>query len=114
MTANTSRVLLISDPSSRVGVTLSRTRAMGILRGLGARLAVLEFFERTTDIQIGDAIVSSGLGSHYPGGLVVGHVKSVDFSKSPAPEATIELSVPITQVEWGLVYRYNSLSHESK
>ena len=114
VTAHTSRVLLVSDPSSRVGVTLSRTRAMGILRGLGSRLAVLEFFERTTDIQVGDAIVSSGLGSHYPGGLVVGHVQSVDFSKSPAPAATIELSVPITQLEWGLVYSYNALNHDSE
>ncbi len=33
VTPNTSRVILLSDPSSRVGVTISRSRFMGYIRG---------------------------------------------------------------------------------
>lgn len=105
VTEYTSRTLLISDPTSRVGVVLSRTRAMGILRGQGTTLAVMEFFDRTPTVQIGDAVVTSGLGSLYPAGLVVGQVRSVDLDASPAPEAVIELGAPLGLLEWALIYQ---------
>ncbi len=105
VTAHTSRTLLISDPTSRVGVLLSRTRAMGILRGQGTTQAVMEFFDRTPTVQIGDAVVTSGLGSLYPAGLVVGQVRSVDLDASPAPEAVVELGVPLGLLEWALIYQ---------
>lgn len=101
----TSRVLLVSDPTSRVGVLLSRTRAMGVLRGQGTTLAVMEFFDRSPTVQIGDAVVTSGLGSLFPAGLVVGQIRSVDLDASPAPEAIIELGAPLGLLEWALIYQ---------
>lgn len=114
VSANTSRVLLVSDPTSRVGVILGRSRAMGILQGLGSDLARIEFFDRMPDIQVGDVVLSSGLGSRFPGGLVIGHVRSIDLNATPAPTAFVQLSAPIGLLEWGVIYSHHDLNHESK
>ncbi|MGF1576956.1 MAG: rod shape-determining protein MreC [Cyanophyceae cyanobacterium] len=106
ITPNTSRVLLISDPTSRVGVMLSRSRQMGVLRGTGSQMAVLEFFDKEPSVEVGDTIVTSGLSSLYPAGVVVGKVRAVDLDASPAPQAVIELSAPLGLLEWGLIYSY--------
>ncbi len=106
VTRNTSRVLLISDPTSRVGVMLSRTRHMGVLRGTGSQDAVLSFFDKELAIEVGDTVVTSGLSSLYPAGVMVGKVRSVDLDASPAPQAMVELSAPLGLLEWGLIYTY--------
>ncbi|HEY9907260.1 MAG TPA: rod shape-determining protein MreC [Thermosynechococcaceae cyanobacterium] len=103
-TPNTSRVLLLSDPSSRVGVTLSRSRNMGYLRGQAANRAVMEFFDKVPDVRKGDVVSTSTFSQLFPAGLPVGRVESVNLSKSPAPEAVIELTAPISFLEWGIIY----------
>lgn len=104
VTPNTSRVLLLSDPSSRVGVTVSRSRNMGYMRGQAANRAVLEFFDKVPDVRKGDVISTSSLSQLYPAGLPIGRIESVNMRKSPAPEATIELSAPVSYVEWTVIY----------
>lgn len=104
VTETTSRVLLISDPTSRVGITVSRSRFMGFMRGQGSELAVMEFFDKVPDVRPGDAIATSSFSRLFPPGVPVGKVKSVDLNKSPAPEAIIELSAPISALEWVMVY----------
>ncbi len=109
VTAHTSRVLLISDPSSRVGVTISRSRNMGYMRGLSADRAVMEFFDKVPDVRVGDVVATSALSRLFPGGVPVGRVESVNLNKSPAPEAVIEFSAPINRLEWVEVYPNNSV-----
>ncbi len=106
VTSHTSRVLLISDPTSRVGVMLSRTRVMGVLRGTGSQESILEFFEKDPVVEVGDPVVTSGLSSLYPAGVMVGHVQSINLEASPAPQAVIELNAPLGLIEWGLIYAY--------
>lgn len=43
VTPNTSRVLLVSDPTSQLGVTISRSRNMGYIRGQAANRVIMEF-----------------------------------------------------------------------
>jgi len=100
VTDNTSRVLLLSDASNRVGVMVSRSRHMGYLRGQSSNQAVLQFFEKAPNIRRGDTIVTSSYSQLYPAGVMVGQVESIDFNKSPATEAVIQLAVPITYIEW--------------
>ncbi|MEN9222903.1 MAG: rod shape-determining protein MreC [Thermostichus sp. BF3_bins_97] len=110
VTPNTSRVLLISDPTSRVGVMLSRSRHMGVMRGTGTQNAILEFFDKDPKVEVGDVVVTSGLSSFYPAGVVVGTIRAVNLDASPAPQATIELSAPLGLLEWGLIYSYAQTS----
>lgn len=103
LTDNTSRVLLVSDPTSRIGVTVSRSRFMGYMRGQSGNRAVMEFFEKVPDVKPGDVVSTSSFSQLFPPGLPVGRIESVDFSKSPAPEAVVELSAPISTLDWVLI-----------
>ena len=103
VTSHTSRVLLISDPSSKVGVTVSRSRNMGYIRGQSANRVIMVFVDKVPDVRKGDVITTSALSRLFPSGLPVGVVESISFNKSPAPEAVIELSAPISHLEWVIV-----------
>lgn len=106
-TSRTSRVLLLSDPSSRVGVIVSRSRFMGYLRGKTGNRAVMEFFEKVPDVRKDDVITTSSFSQLFPAGIPIGRVESVDLTKSPAPEATIELTAPINYLEWAIIYPHS-------
>lgn len=103
VTPHTSRVLLVSDPTSQVGVTISRSRNMGYLRGQAGNRAVMEFFDKVPDVRPGDVVSTSSFSQLFPPGLSVGRIESVDFGKSPAPEAIVELSAPLSYLEWVVV-----------
>ncbi|MFB2938108.1 rod shape-determining protein MreC [Aerosakkonemataceae cyanobacterium BLCC-F154] len=104
VTSSTSRVLLISDPTSRVGVTINRSRFMGVMRGKSGNKAVMQFFERVPDVRRGDVVTTSSASKLFPSGLPVGRVESVNLSQSPAPEAVITLAAPTSVLEWVAVY----------
>lgn len=104
VTPSTSQVLLISDPSSKVGVIVTRGRYAGFLRGQSSSRGIVEFFEKAPDIRRGDTIVTSQYSQRFPAGVPVGRVESVNLYKSPSPEAVIEFSSPISQLEWVVVY----------
>jgi rod shape-determining protein MreC len=114
VTDNTSRVLLLSDPFSRVGVTVSRSRSMGYVRGQASNRATMEFFDKVPDVRQGDVITTSSLSQLFPAGLPVGRVESVNLSKSPAPEAIIELASPISYLEWAVVYAHSPSTRGNK
>jgi rod shape-determining protein MreC len=110
VTPHTSRVRLISDPKSRVGATVTRSRAMGLIKGRSDRIAVMEFFEKVPDIRVGDTITTSAVSQLFPSGLPIGRVQSLNLEKGPAPEAKIILSAPVDDLEWAVVHPFqNSL-----
>lgn len=108
VTPNTSRVLLLSDPSSRTGVAISRSRSMGYMRGQSGNRAIMEFFDKVPDVRRGDVVSTSAFSQLFPASLPVGRVESVNLSKSPAPEAVIELSSPVSYLEWAVIYPHTN------
>jgi len=76
-----SRVLLITDEHHALPVQLLRNNVRSIAEGTGdfGRLR-LRFVTPTTDIRVGDELVSSGLGGRYPPNYPVGRVVSVEKS----------------------------------
>lgn len=69
-------VRLITDPTSAVGVRLSRTGELGIAEGVGPeRLLDLFLVDPGTDVGDGELVVTSGVDdSYFPGGIPVGRV----------------------------------------
>ncbi|TVP65453.1 MAG: rod shape-determining protein MreC [Nodularia sp. (in: Bacteria)] len=106
VTPNTSRVLLISDLNSQVGVTINRTSAKGVLRGNASAEAVLEFYEKVPNVQVGDLISTSTYSQRFPAGVPVGRVISLDLKQSPASVAKVELFPPILSLDWVAVYPF--------
>jgi rod shape-determining protein MreC len=107
VSANASRVILVSDSSSRVGVSVTRSRAAGVMRGVGGTVAIIEFFEKLPDVKVGDAITTSQFSQRFPSSIAIGTVTSVDLSASPAPQVEVELFAPIASLEWVSVHPHS-------
>lgn len=70
----TSRVLLLTDPSSRIPVTIQPSGQHALLSGDNTPLPALEFIESPENVRPGDRVVSAGDGGVFPPGLLVGQV----------------------------------------
>lgn len=71
---STSRVVLLTDPSSRIPVTVQPTGERALLTGDNTPLPLLEFIENLDNVRPGDRVVTSGDGGVFPSGLLVGQV----------------------------------------
>ena len=109
---NSSRVLLVSDPTSRVGARVSRSRATGYIRGEMGQQVVMEFFDKIPDVKVGDVVTTSAYSQLFPQDIPIGRVVDLDLSKSPAPEVTVELTSPLNIVEWVTVIPFEPKSVE--
>lgn len=69
---STSRVMLLTDPTSRIPVTILPSGQHALLTGDNTALPALDFIESPENIRPGDRVVSSGDGGVFPGGLLVG------------------------------------------
>jgi len=73
---NQSIIETILNPGFRVSVQHKRTETRGILETTGERIEI-KYFPRNVDINVGDTIITSGIGSFAPPGLVVGRIEVV-------------------------------------
>ena len=71
---STSRVLLLTDASSRIPVTIQASGQRAILAGDNTPYPALDFIEHAERVEEGDPVVSSGDGGVFPAGLLVGQV----------------------------------------
>jgi len=74
----TSKILLVIDPRCNIDVIAQRSRIKGIAEGNGTDKLILKYVNHSDDIQIGDILISSGLGGIFPKGLVIGEVVRVE------------------------------------
>jgi rod shape-determining protein MreC len=106
-TPHASRITLISDPMSSVGVTISRSRSQGYIRGQASNQVVMRFFEKTPDVKPGDVVTTSSSSTLFPPGLPVGIIESIQMKASPSPQAIVRLTAPISRLEWVTISQYS-------
>jgi rod shape-determining protein MreC len=73
-------VRLVVDAGSGVDVVVQRTGARGFARGTGDEtkyLISIEYVQRTDEVEVGDLLVTSGVGRRFPKGIPVGTVTQV-------------------------------------
>jgi rod shape-determining protein MreC len=70
----TARVLLLTDASSRIPVTVQPSGQKAMLVGDNSAAPPLEFLESPEQIRPGDRVISSGDGGVFPSGILVGQV----------------------------------------
>jgi len=89
VTPNTAHVLLITDTSHAVPVQISRNDIRMVAEGTGNLYQLnLRYVSPTVDIQEGDVLVSSGLGSRFPIGYPVAKVANITL-EAGKPFATV-------------------------
>jgi len=71
------KVLLILDVNSAVDGLIQRSRARGVLVGLDHDRCLLKYVQRNEDVQVGDQVITSGMGGVFPKGLLLGKVREV-------------------------------------
>ncbi len=87
--AGSSEVLLITDTTHALPVQINRNGVRLIAEGVGSlyELAV-RHVSNTVDIQVGDLLVSSGLGQRFPVGYPVAEIVELRFDPG-LPFATV-------------------------
>jgi rod shape-determining protein MreC len=72
-------VQVLTDPASTVGAHVVRTRTPGIIEGEPRGTLRFKYMARDgTNLQVGDMVVTSGLGGLFPGGIPIGRVRTID------------------------------------
>lgn len=120
------KTMLLLDRQSTIDVVVQRSRARGIVRGRGTDLLEFEFVVRESDVQIGDTVITSGLGGVYPKGLRIGEIVSLeDPGGSLIQIATVRPAVDFGRLEQvfvmlrrgptlDLLYGSNAVEEETK
>jgi rod shape-determining protein MreC len=73
----TSKVLLITDPTSAVSIIDSNSGDMAIATGNSIGPVSIKYMPATADIKSGDKIFTSGMSDIFPKGIIVGYITSV-------------------------------------
>jgi rod shape-determining protein MreC len=74
---NYAKVLLIIDQNSAVDCIIQRSREKSILKGFTSKICKLDYVVKTSDVVVGDMVITSGMGRVFPKGLPVGEVIEV-------------------------------------
>lgn len=97
--ANTSVVLLMNDPTFRIGVRVAGSQFMGVLAGQGRNLYLLQMLSASANISVGDVLLSRGSSGDSPfvPGVPVGKIVFVDnaagqLTKQARVESFVDLN----------------------
>jgi len=102
----TSRVLLVTDHNSGVAALVQESRIQGIVSGNSGNMCKLKFVGKTSNIEKGNLLISSGLGSIFPKGLMLGRVVNITENKSELfQDITVKPAVDFSRLEEVLVMK---------
>ncbi|MHB9034002.1 MAG: rod shape-determining protein MreC [Anaerolineae bacterium] len=95
-----SKIMLITDSSSSVSTLIQRSRATGMTQGYPGQGLVMRYIPQSDSVQVGDIVLTSGLGGGFPMRLVVGQVAEVtDQDVAMFQEARIIPAVNLPALE---------------
>ena len=101
---NYSKVLLLIDQNSAADCIIERSRDSGIVKGVSPKEYTLDYVLKTSDVQVGDMVITSGLDRVYPKGNYVGKVTEVEDNPGELyKKVKIKPSVDFSKLEEVLV-----------
>lgn len=107
VTPTDAKVQLLVDVGSRVGALLQESREIGILKGLGRRGSRLDYLSRRVSLQVGEKVLTSGIGSLYPKGILIGNTTNIQSKEGGLYQSVrVKPSVDFSKLEEVLVLDY--------
>jgi rod shape-determining protein MreC len=104
VTAGAGRVELITDPASSVNVRLEPSGAQAVLQGSVTGELSLDMIPQAASVQVGDLVLTSGLGGNYPGNILIGQITGVHRRETDLfQHATVQPVVDFNKLEILLV-----------
>jgi rod shape-determining protein MreC len=100
VTAGAARVELISDPASSVNVRLEPSGAQAVLLGSLTGELSLDLIPQTAAVNVGDLVLTSGLGGNFPDNILIGQVTSVSRRETDLfQQASVQPVVDFSKLE---------------
>ena len=104
VTADAARVQLITDPASTINVKLEPSGAQAVIRGEVSGEISLAMIPQSAQVEIGDLILTSGLGGNYPTNILIGQVTGVRRRETDLfQSASVQPVVDFNQLEIVLI-----------
>lgn len=97
---NTSRVILLTDTSSRIPVIIQPSGQTALIVGDNTAAPPIDFLDAPTHVRPGDRVVTSGDGGVFPAGLLAGQV-----ALDPGGRMRIRLAADYERLEFLRVLR---------
>jgi rod shape-determining protein MreC len=100
----TSTVQLLTDRDSAVAALLQTSRVTGLVVGQPDGTLHMEYIPQEESIDVGDVVLTSGLGGFMPKGLVIGQVTEVQkMDYELFQTAIVRPAVDFSRLEMALV-----------
>lgn len=104
VTAGAARVQLVVDPDSAVNVRLEPSRSEAVLLGSLSGELSLEMIPQLAGVQVGDLVLTSGLGGNYPANILIGQIINLRRQETELfQEAVVQPVVDFNQLEIVLI-----------
>ena len=103
---NTSKVILLSDPTFAVAAVVQRSRENGLLTGTLQGVLRLQYLTDNADVKVGDTIVTSRMSTAFPEGILIGQITDVQASvNSHTVECLVDPAVDLSELEEVIVIK---------
>ncbi len=108
--SNWCKAVTILETASSVGAYVERSGELGLIEGVyelrDSGVCRMSYLPSDADIKVGDVILSSGIGSIYPRGLVIGTVTELvpdEFSRNL--NATVEPAADLSNLRNAMIIK---------
>ena len=100
---NWAKVTTIVEAQTSVGAYIERTEDAGICEGqfdlAPEGMCRMSYLPAEAQIAVGDRVLSTGYGSVYPRGLVIGYVETVGINEfTRSPDVTVKCAVDFSEL----------------
>ncbi|MFK7938349.1 MAG: rod shape-determining protein MreC [Roseovarius sp.] len=96
----TARVVLLTDTSSRIPVTIQPSGQKALLAGDNTAAPPVDFIEELDQVRAGDRVLTSGDGGVFPPGLAIGQI-----AEDPGGRIRVRLAADYERLEFLRVLR---------
>lgn len=93
---NSSQVILITNPQSKINAVTSKNGTRGIIEGKYGLGIIFSMVLQTDLVEAGDEIITSGMGGSMPRGLFIGNIQDVKLS----PDRLFQQAAVISPVKF--------------
>jgi rod shape-determining protein MreC len=106
VTAKSSNILLLTNSKSTVNAMTTENGTKGIVKGEYGLAIILDMILQTDLIQVGDDVVTSGIGEEFPRGLFVGVIQEVHRSDDNLfQQAVISSPIQVSKLQMVFVIK---------
>ncbi len=101
---HTSKVILVNDPNFNVPALVQRPREIGLIEGTLQGICRMRYLSAKAAIEVGDKVITSGLSSSFPEGVLIGEVIGVQYNLNNSTlECMVQPAITLSQIEEVLV-----------